>query len=149
MVKESAGQCRRCRTCGFDPCVRKISWRRKCQPTPVSLPGKCHRERSLVGYSPWGCKKSDMIEHAHIIAGKIVGPKRLVTSQCLERLPSMGSWLPTGKNLRESDRRVKKSLFREKTHSIDRVWAILEGKSGKRPLGMGLSMFIGVGYFIG
>ena len=44
---------------------------------------------------------------------------------------------------------MKKGLFREKTHSTDRVWAILEGKSGKRPLGMGLSVFIGVGYFIG
>ena len=146
MVKESAGQCRRC---GFDPWVRKISWRRKWQPTPVSWPGKCHGQRSLVGYSPWGWKKSDMTEHACIIAGKIVGPKSLVTSQCLEWLPSMGSWLPTGKNLRESDKRVKKGLFREKTHSIDRVWNVLEGKSGKRPLGMGLSVFMGVGYFTG
>ena len=24
------------------------------QPTPVSLPGKSHRQRSLAGYSPWG-----------------------------------------------------------------------------------------------
>ena len=23
---------------------------------PVSLPGKSHRQRNLVGYSPWGCK---------------------------------------------------------------------------------------------
>ena len=36
-----------------------------------------------MGYSPWGCKKSDMTERARIIAGKIMGPKRLVTSQCL------------------------------------------------------------------
>ena len=27
------------------------------QPTPVFLPGKCHGQRSLLGYSPWGCKK--------------------------------------------------------------------------------------------
>ena len=26
------------------------------------LLGKSHRQRSLVGYSPWGCKKSDMTE---------------------------------------------------------------------------------------
>ena len=26
------------------------SWRRKWQPTPVFLPGKFHRQRSLVGY---------------------------------------------------------------------------------------------------
>ena len=27
-------------------------------PTPVFLPGKSHGQRSLLGYSPWGCKKS-------------------------------------------------------------------------------------------
>ena len=52
--KESTCQCRRP---GFHPWVRKISWRKKWQPTPVFLPGKSHGQRSLVGYSPWGCKK--------------------------------------------------------------------------------------------
>ena len=51
--KESASQCRRHR---FDPCVRKIPWRRKWLPTPVFLPGKSHGQRSLVGYSPWAHK---------------------------------------------------------------------------------------------
>ena len=40
------------RTCGFDPWVGKTPWRRKWQPTPVLLPGKSHRQRSLVEYSP-------------------------------------------------------------------------------------------------
>ena len=31
-------------------------WRRKWQPTPVSLPGNFHEWRSLAGYSPWGCR---------------------------------------------------------------------------------------------
>ena len=31
-------------------------WRRKWQPTPVLLPRKSHGGRSLVGYSPWGCR---------------------------------------------------------------------------------------------
>ena len=35
-------------------------WRRKWQPTPVLLLGEPHGQRSLVGYSPWGCKESDM-----------------------------------------------------------------------------------------
>ena len=35
-------------------------WRRQWQPTPVLLPGKSHGQRNLVGYSPWGHKKSDM-----------------------------------------------------------------------------------------
>ena len=33
---------------------------KEMQPTPVFLPGKSHRERSLVGYSPWGRKESAM-----------------------------------------------------------------------------------------
>ena len=52
--KEPACQCRRH---GFDPWIGKISWRRKWQPTLVFLPGKSHGQWSLVGYSPWGCKR--------------------------------------------------------------------------------------------
>ena len=50
---------------GFNPWVRKISWRRKWHPTPVFLPGKSHGRRSLVGYSPWGQKESDTTEWLH------------------------------------------------------------------------------------
>ena len=35
---------------------------RKWQPTPVFLPGEFHEQRSLVGYSPWGCKELDLTE---------------------------------------------------------------------------------------
>ena len=31
----------------------------KQQPTPVFVPGECHGQRSLAGYSPWGHKESD------------------------------------------------------------------------------------------
>ena len=47
---------------GFNPWVGKIPWSRKWQPTPVLLPGESHEGRSLVGYSPWGHKESDMTE---------------------------------------------------------------------------------------
>jgi len=43
--------CLQWRRPGFNPWVRKISWRRKWQATPVFLPGKPHEQRSLVGYS--------------------------------------------------------------------------------------------------
>ena len=46
----------------FSPCVGKIPWRRAWQPTPVFLPGQSHRQRSLVDYSPWGCKELDTTE---------------------------------------------------------------------------------------
>ena len=42
------------RRCRFDPWVGKILWRRKWQSTPVFLPGKSHRQRSLAGYDPEG-----------------------------------------------------------------------------------------------
>jgi len=40
----------------------QIPWRRKWHPTSVFLPGESHGQRSQVGYSPWGCKKSDTTE---------------------------------------------------------------------------------------
>ena len=48
----------------FDLWVGKISGRRAWLPTPVFLPGACHGQRSLVGYSPLGYKEFDTTEHA-------------------------------------------------------------------------------------
>ena len=50
--------CLQCRRSGFSPWIWRISWKRKRQPTPVSLPGKSHGQRSLVGCSPPGVTKS-------------------------------------------------------------------------------------------
>ena len=46
----------------FDPWVGKIHWRREWLPTPVLLPEEFHEQRSLVGYSLWGCKELDTTE---------------------------------------------------------------------------------------
>ena len=36
------------------------------QPTLVFLPGKSHGQRSLVGYSPWGCRvRHDWVTNTH------------------------------------------------------------------------------------
>ena len=35
---------------------------RKWQSTSIFLPGEFHGQRSLVDYSPWGCKQSDTTE---------------------------------------------------------------------------------------
>ena len=67
--KESTCQCRRCR---FNPCVWKIPWRSKWQPTPVFLPGKSHGQRKLVGYSPWRHERV-----AHDLAAKQQGQEAL------------------------------------------------------------------------
>ena len=46
------------------------------QPTPVFLPGESHGQKSLVGYSPWDCKESNMTkvtEHNKLIYTDITG----------------------------------------------------------------------------
>ena len=43
----------------FNPWVGKIPWRRACQASPVFLPGQACGQRSLEGYSLWGCKESE------------------------------------------------------------------------------------------
>ena len=39
----------------FGTWVRKISWRRAWQPTPVFLPGESHGQRSLAGTTQQHC----------------------------------------------------------------------------------------------
>ena len=51
--KETACQCGRYR---FDPWVRKTSWRRTWQPTPVFLPRKSLRQKNLESYSSGSCR---------------------------------------------------------------------------------------------
>ena len=42
-----------------------LSLEKEMATHPVFLPGESHGGRSLVGYSPWGCKESDMTERLH------------------------------------------------------------------------------------
>ena len=82
------------RRCGFDPWVRKIPQGRAEQPTPVFLPRKSHRQRSLVGYSPQGLKSQTRLKrlstaHTHPLTGpQAVSVQRIdeplwPTSECL------------------------------------------------------------------
>jgi len=43
----------------------RVYWRRKWRSTPVFLPGKFRKQRSLAGCSPWGSKESDTTEHTY------------------------------------------------------------------------------------
>ena len=54
-----------CRSLAWRILSTTFVWRRKWQPTPVFLPGKSHGWKSLVGYSSWGHKESDMTERLH------------------------------------------------------------------------------------
>ena len=66
----------------FDPQVGKIPWRRKWQPTPVLLPGKFHGQRTLVGYSLWGCKELDTTEQFHFLVGVRMESRQISGSGC-------------------------------------------------------------------
>ena len=55
----------------FDSWAGKIPWRRAWQPTPVSLPGESHGQRSLGPmYGPLGRKKSDTTERLTLNSNK-------------------------------------------------------------------------------
>ena len=62
-----------------------IPWRRKWQPTPVFLPGEFQGQRSLVGYSPWGRKDSDMTEQ---LRAALI-PRKKTAWSWLRKLPIM------------------------------------------------------------
>ena len=74
---------------GIDPWVRKIPWRRAWQLTPGFLPEASHGQRSLVGYSPQGCKESDTTEETAQPSRKSVGfedgETRVQSQTCLLR----------------------------------------------------------------
>ena len=59
-----------------NPWVEKIPWRWDWLPIPVFLPGELHGERSLVVYSSWGCKESDMTERLTRFIEKLVKANR-------------------------------------------------------------------------
>ena len=63
----------------------------KWQPTPVFLSGEFHGQRSLEGYSPWGCKESDMTEqltHTQCILLNIRYSSWLKNIRCYRTVPS-------------------------------------------------------------
>ena len=65
----------------------KILWRREWWPTPVFLPGESHGQRSLAGYSPWGCKDSDTTKQLTLL---------LLQLGCHRDRTGLWSWYPRG-----------------------------------------------------
>ena len=45
------------------PELGRFPQRRKLQTAPVFLPGESHKQRSLVGYSPWLAKSRTQLKH--------------------------------------------------------------------------------------
>ena len=75
-------------------------------PTPVLLPGKLHRRRSLVGCSPWGREESDRSErlHFHFSLSCIgEGDGNPLQCSCLENPRDGGAWWAAVYGVAESD----------------------------------------------
>ena len=54
---------------GFDSWVKKISWRRECQPTPIFLAGESHGQRSPQSMGSQRIRPDwSNLSHGHIIA---------------------------------------------------------------------------------
>ena len=100
--QEPTCQCRKHERERIGPWVKKIPWRRAWQPSPVSLPGEFHGQRSLAGYSPWGCKESDTTEqlskHAEAAEAKAMS-KQEVVAAWTERAGKGQTWGKLGIDL--------------------------------------------------
>ena len=93
------------------PFPRVIDWRRQRPPTPVLLPGKSHRRRSLVGCSPWGRKKLDMTEllHFHFSLSCFgEGNGNPLQCSCLENPRDVGAWWAAVYGVAQSWTRLKR-----------------------------------------
>ena len=85
-------------------------WRRHWHPTPVLLPGKSHRWRSLVGCSPWGRKELDTTKrlHFHFSLSCIgEGNGKPLQCSCLETPRDGGAWWAAVYGVAQSRTRLK------------------------------------------
>ena len=98
--------CLQCGRPGFDPWVEKIPWRRKWQPTPVFLPGEFHGQRTLTGYSPWGCKESDTTEQ---LSRFLLCPLPFLLPEIQMRSPMWGHYLGDQKGWKNGTSLVTRS----------------------------------------
>ena len=60
--KEPTYHCKEYKGRGCDLWVKDPLEKGAWQTIPLFLPGESHGQRSLAGYSPWGCKEWDMTE---------------------------------------------------------------------------------------
>ena len=93
---------------GFNPWVRKISWRRKWQPTPVLLPEESQGRGSLVGCRLWRRTELDTTEATQqqqghtIMAVRVLVPRPGINPRPLQWKPGV---LTTGTPWKVSEKR--------------------------------------------
>ena len=85
-----------------------ILGRRQWQPTPVLLPGKSHRRRSLVGCNPWGREVLGTTERLHFSLSCIrEGNGNPLQCSCLENPRDGGAWRAAVYGVAQSGTRLK------------------------------------------
>ena len=100
--------------------VSLIRRRGQWHPTPVLLPGKSHRRRSLVGCSPWGHQESDAAErfHFHFSLSCIgEGNGNPLQCSCLENPRDGGAWWAVVYGATQSRTQLKR-LSSSSTHQM-------------------------------
>ena len=86
---------------GLIPGWGRPPWRRECQPTLLFFSRKSHEQRSLVGYSPWDCKR---VEHGE-------GNGNPLQYSCLENTMDRGAWQATVHEVTKSRIRLSDFTF--------------------------------------
>ena len=103
-------------------------WRRRWHPTPVLLPGKSHRWRSLVGCSPWGCEEWDTTERLHFdFSLSCIGEEKgnPLQCSCLENPRDGGAWWAAVHGVAQSRIRLKRLSCISSTLILETVSQVL------------------------
>ena len=95
-----------------------IFWRRQWHPTPVLLPGKSHGQRSLVSYSPGGCKELDT---TNTYTGEDNGTP--LQYSCLENPMDGGAWKAAVHGVTKSRARLSVFTFTFLFHELEKEMA--------------------------
>ena len=94
---------------------------RQWHPTPVFLPGKSHRRRSLVGCRPWGRRESDTTERLHFPFSLLCigeGNGNPLQCSCLENPRDGGAWWATVYGVTQSRTRLKRLSSSSRSHLV-------------------------------
>ena len=107
-------------------------WSGKWQTAPVFMPGKPHKQRIWVGYSPWGRKELGTTErlstHMYIRQNPCLGKYLEQLGRKMKILPSLELWV-LGKSYKDTEKWV---LFTEEEGTEWRGLCWLQWVAGGR-----------------
>ena len=105
--------------------------RRQWHPTPVRLPGKSHRRRSLVGCSPWGHEELDTTKRLHFdfsLSCIGEGSGNPLQCSCLENPRDRGAWWAAVYGVTQSRTQLKRLSSSSSSSRVDlKSWTFLPG----------------------